>query len=258
LSILSAFKLIKVINYMSNTPKGLQKVGDSVIVKPNILDPDFGVDIGGWQGRLSQRPDPEEGMLLHISWDSLTLKNMPVWMIERCQEQQLNWSQMCLDLQDVEPTQPRDTEQDVKDAVATIKSRPKTPWGSLGEKGVRIGQVVAQVESDDLMSALVVWEKHLNTTLTFPFRAKIFETWSANPLRMNQKVSVQHILRMNPMEGIIVGLSYWWRSYDHPLCDLIVADTRSPNYDPVEDYMAWFVLRRVQERKREQRATCSR
>jgi hypothetical protein len=29
------------------------KIGDSVIVKPNIQDPDFGLDIGGWQGRVS-------------------------------------------------------------------------------------------------------------------------------------------------------------------------------------------------------------
>ena len=30
------------------------KIGDSVIVKPNVKDPDLGIDIGGWQGRISE------------------------------------------------------------------------------------------------------------------------------------------------------------------------------------------------------------
>jgi hypothetical protein len=30
------------------------KVGDSVTVKPNVQDPDFGIDIEGWQGRISE------------------------------------------------------------------------------------------------------------------------------------------------------------------------------------------------------------
>jgi hypothetical protein len=28
--------------------------GDSVVVKPGVLEPDFGMDIGGWQGRINK------------------------------------------------------------------------------------------------------------------------------------------------------------------------------------------------------------
>lgn len=37
---------------MSEKKRNL-KVGDSVIVKPGVKDPDTGGDIGGWQGRVS-------------------------------------------------------------------------------------------------------------------------------------------------------------------------------------------------------------
>jgi len=50
-------------------------VGESVVVKPGVSDPDTGGDIGGWQGRISAIFDAEE--TLTIQWDSLTLKSIP-------------------------------------------------------------------------------------------------------------------------------------------------------------------------------------
>jgi hypothetical protein len=60
------------------------KIGDSVIVKPSVQDPDFGISVGGWQGRISKVF--EDGKLICIDWDSLTLKDIPGSMIERCEE----------------------------------------------------------------------------------------------------------------------------------------------------------------------------
>ncbi|RLC56682.1 MAG: hypothetical protein DRI80_15940 [Chloroflexota bacterium] len=51
------------------------KTGDSVVVKPGTVDPDFGVEIGGWQGRVVEGPGDEDMVL--IRWDSITLRNMP-------------------------------------------------------------------------------------------------------------------------------------------------------------------------------------
>jgi len=46
------------------------RIGDSVVVKPEGVDPDLGVDIGGWCGRVAEEPNPE-GMVL-IGWDNVT------------------------------------------------------------------------------------------------------------------------------------------------------------------------------------------
>ncbi|MFT4639885.1 MAG: hypothetical protein ACI8T1_003210 [Verrucomicrobiales bacterium] len=43
------------------------RVGDSVVVKSGVTDPDFNTDIGGWQGQIE---DVESGGTVLITWDS--------------------------------------------------------------------------------------------------------------------------------------------------------------------------------------------
>jgi hypothetical protein len=58
------------------------KVGDSVIVKQGVLDPDLGTDIGGWQGRIAEIE--QQSNLIGIDWDSLILGNIPDSAIDNC------------------------------------------------------------------------------------------------------------------------------------------------------------------------------
>jgi hypothetical protein len=96
------------------------KVGDSVIVKQGVLDPDLGTDIGGWQGRIVTIE--RQSNLIGIEWDSITLKNIPSSVIDQCEVENLDWTQMCLFSTDVELTQPRDTEEDVAAIIEQIES----------------------------------------------------------------------------------------------------------------------------------------
>ncbi len=63
------------------------RIGDCMRVKAGTKDPDFGTAIGGWQGRISNIDTSGDGTLcvVSIQWDSVTLKNMPVAMIEECE-----------------------------------------------------------------------------------------------------------------------------------------------------------------------------
>ncbi|CCI06216.1 Genome sequencing data, contig C288 [Microcystis aeruginosa PCC 7941] len=96
------------------------KVGDSVIVKQGVLDPDLGTDIGGWQGRIVIIE--RQSNLIGIEWDSITLKNIPSSVIDQCELENLDWAQMYLSSTDVELTQPRDTEEDVAAIIEQIQS----------------------------------------------------------------------------------------------------------------------------------------
>src|SRR5574341_1713177 len=91
------------------------KVGDSVVVKPGVKDPDTGGDIGGWQGRITEFHD-EAGTVV-IKWDSITLKSMPFSMIEYCEKEGLDWQAMGIGLDDIEPATARDSERDVERAL---------------------------------------------------------------------------------------------------------------------------------------------
>src|SRR5258706_13862712 len=81
-------------------------LGDCVVVKPGVTDPDTESEIGGWQGRISavSAEEAEGGpVLVSIEWDSLTLAAMPAELIEYCEEEGLVWSGMALATDEIAP-----------------------------------------------------------------------------------------------------------------------------------------------------------
>ena len=163
------------------------KVGNSVIVKAGVLDPDLGIDIGGWQGRVSEID--QQNNLIGIDWDSITLKNMPEGVIEKCELEGWNWSTMFLESTEVELTQSRDTEKDVASIFEQIESQHR--WSHLGEEGKGIQAVLASVDSDDEMEALRAWKEHFKKVLSFPFEAVVDEFQERGPLRSGDKLMVR-------------------------------------------------------------------
>lgn len=93
-------------------------VGDSVVVKSGILDPDFGIDISGWQGRIEETDD---GDTVFIRWDSITLQEMRMDTIIRCENENLDWEVMTLDKGDIEVSTARDLEADVDRIASQLK-----------------------------------------------------------------------------------------------------------------------------------------
>lgn len=215
------------------------KAGDSVMVKPGTVDPDLGFEIGGWTGKIAEEPGQDN--LVLISWDSVTLQNMPDSAIEQCEEQGLDWTRMYLEAQEVELTTPRDTEEDVAQVIEGLQK--KHAWSWVGEEGRRIQQVLADVDADDEMATLEAWEDHLEESLTFPFAAEIDEWQERGPLQAGDRVKVTGIGLVDDLYGIIVDVRHERIKYAFPLCDLAVVDEDSPNHQIVADYRVWFANR---------------
>ncbi len=76
------------------------KVGYTVRVRKGVKDPDYGFDIGGWQGEIE---DIEKGdnPLVHIQWDSETIRNMPDKLLKACDEDNLDYNRMALNESDI-------------------------------------------------------------------------------------------------------------------------------------------------------------
>jgi hypothetical protein len=85
------------------------EIGESVVVKPNVVDPDFGTDIGGWQGRVKEVDDDT----VFIAWDSITLREMGLELVIRCENENFDWQVMTLSQREVEKASSRDSERDV-------------------------------------------------------------------------------------------------------------------------------------------------
>jgi hypothetical protein len=95
------------------------QVGDSVVVKSGVLDPDLGSEIGGWQGRIEE---VDEGGTVLIRWDSITLRQMGFDMVIQCENDGLDWESMNLDIIEVKKAMARDTEADVRAVVSLLKA----------------------------------------------------------------------------------------------------------------------------------------
>jgi hypothetical protein len=218
------------------------EVGDSVAVKRGTTDPDLGIDIGGWQGRVRDVTLSDDGIpMVEIQWDSVTLKDMPVSAIEKCEELGLGWTDIILIAGEVEPAATRDTEKDVACIVAALDS--EFAWSHLGEPGRRIGRVLFGVDKDDIMALLRAWAAYMEENLLFPFEADVDEYQSRGPLQARDRVKVTGIALVDDLYGVIVDLRLGRRKYAFPLCDLEVIDKRSPHYQLVHDYRVWFANR---------------
>ena len=215
------------------------KLGDSVVVKPGIKDPDLGVSIAGWQGRISECNEDT----VCIDWDSITLEKMKASTIIKCEQNGWGWDQMYLFESDVIRTTPRDTIEDVEVARRDIDEQ--YAWVSLGKEGERIQKVLSGISRDDEWSALTAWEKHLKKKLTFPFQATVEELLlRGSPLRVGDTVTVHGILEfIDENDGLFAKVIYQKSTYDFPLADLAVTEKKSKNYQPLKDYVVWYANR---------------
>lgn len=213
------------------------KIGDSVKVKPNTDDPDYGEDISGWQGRVTEIYDDT----VMVEWDSVTLSNMPPESISQAEDVGSDWCGMTVSNIDLESCQVRDTPADVVRVLEHLEYIHR--WDFLGEEGSRVQSVLQNVDLDDELSAFEAWEKYFRNVLKFPFEAEVMEDQRGRPVEQGEIVKVLEITEFVEMYGIIVAASYKRDRYYFPLCDLEVTKESSPNYQPVKDYAVWFANR---------------
>jgi hypothetical protein len=215
------------------------KVGDSVRVKDGTKDPDFGIDLGGWQGQVTEIEDD----IINIAWDSVTLSIFPPdEYISKCEVEGLGWETFRLAIEDVKAAKPRDSEAELKKMRKKIKL--KHHWDHLGESGVKISKILKNIETDDYFASLDAWEKYLNESLSLPFDAEISEYQFEGPLREGDKIRVHSILMLDDSYGVIVKIRLGRKVYHFPLCDIDVLDKKSENHQIVEDYRDWFANRK--------------
>lgn len=218
-------------------------IGQSVELKPGVADPDYGYDLSGWQGRVIENHylDEQKKPCVTIAWDSITLKQMPTEMIQRCEEDGLDWSSMRLYASEVAPTSPRDKIHQVERVKADLEE--KHQMDHLGEEGRRIQQVLNSATRKGQMGAFQAWEKYLKAKLTFPFEAEVSEWQDRGPIKTGERVRVLGIEIVDDSYGLIVAIKTKHGHYDFPLCDLEVFPDTSPDYEPVKDYAVWFANR---------------
>ena len=69
----------------------------------------LGTDIGGWQGRVKE----VDNETVFIAWDSITLREMGLELVIRCENENFDWKVMTLSKKEVNKTSGRDAEREV-------------------------------------------------------------------------------------------------------------------------------------------------
>lgn len=79
------------------------KEHDLIRVLPNIKDPDFMTNIGGWIGRVEEIELSENGTWLYkIRWDSETITKAGCDYIDKCEDENLDYEVMYLEENELE------------------------------------------------------------------------------------------------------------------------------------------------------------
>ena len=217
------------------------KIGQTVKVKNGVLCPDDSeFNLSGWTGRIIELDEDDEPTL-GIEFDSITLKNMPKKFIKKSEQENLDWSRIYLDVNDVEPTKSRDTEQDAKTVRNEIKKRFE--WIGVSSEGELIQSVINSAESFKEWDVLKAWEKYLEKNLQFPFETVIHEYWGRGSLNEGDILKVFGIELVDDHYGIIVACRKERKRYDFPLVDLKVTEEKLKNTDIIEAYCTWFANR---------------
>jgi hypothetical protein len=211
--------------------------GDSIRVKPTVHDPDFGTDLGGWQGRVVKVYARAKPPTVEIEWDSLTLAAMPSAQIAQCETDGLEWRRMVLALDEVEPAPARDAAGDVSRQAQHMQRQHAWEW--LGESGRRIQQVLAGIDPADIMALLRAWQACLLANWPLPCDAVVDEDHSHGPLHVGDRVKVLGFSAVDDLYGLIVHVRLGRRQYDYPLCDLKVSAQASPAHQLIDDYRTW-------------------
>ena len=238
----------KRIRYPKKTQPGFQnpitdlKVGDCIVVKSGVKDPDYGIDIGNWQGRITEIEFYQPGQVtIMFQWDSLSLKRMPVSAIRRSEERGLDWTTMGLYPEEVERSEPRDTQADVDALIEELSA--EHAWDYLGKQGQRIHKALQDVDADDDLEAFKAWQEYLEAYLKLPFDAAVSESQERGPLRFGDQVKVVGFEGVEDLYGVLVNLKAGRNSYVFPLCDLKAVNEKSSNYTLTDDYAVWFANR---------------
>ncbi|MCI5210791.1 MAG: hypothetical protein D3910_18840 [Candidatus Electrothrix sp. ATG2] len=254
-------------------------IGDSVVVKKGVKDPDLGNDIGEWQGRISEIDED----LICIDWDSITLQQMPASSIIHSEEEGWEWQKMYLSHSDVTLTKRRDSVEDVARVFGELSHYYM--WVNFGEQGKRIQKVLSGVSRDDETAALQAWNAYLQKRLTFPFQARVEELMlRGSPFKEGDTITVFGIadsldenyglfgeleqknpepppqndgsqskgnwltrffsaLGLLPAQSAVQGRVGENSGLQFPLADIEAVDRSSKNYQPLKDYVVWHANR---------------
>jgi len=179
------------------------KVGDAIKLKKGNVDPDTGIKLDGFVGRIKKYLASN---LVNIEWDSVSLKSLPDSYIRGAINDGCEYATYNIGLEDIELCQARDKPADV---IKTLRQ--------LGEK----------------------WDNYITEQINFPFKATYYGEFRG--LRDTDIITVQGVYSEDDMYGILMRCKFKGRTFHLPLCEMDVEEDEAAEViNVIELYKEYF------------------
>lgn len=232
----------------------MMKIGNSVRVKKGIESPDYdGLLLDGWEGRVVEIDEN----LITIELDSITLSGLKEEYITDCIVNGLEYTLLCLEMEEVEIVSPRDSEDDTLRKQKEINTEY-----SYDEEVKRINEILktddTSVNETNLQQYFVfLKEKIIHPCILTGMEDFEWEEpyllggWSkkeyeklkkTNPSYTDEFEFLSLIEEYDDWKGIYVKVKRLSdkKIFNIPLWDLKVVDRKDSNYLLISDYSSWM------------------
>lgn len=199
------------------------------------------ISVTGWQGRVEEALTNGEEILYVVALDSLTLKELPESFIEyTCEEEYGNFSRYEFVEEDLEPAEPRDSEEEA--VIAQRELFHRYFWGDIDEdeQAARLYEIMMKAPAEDDISN---WISFFQDEAAFPFPA-VVEGLILQHIEPGTEVEVLGIEGVDEEEGfgLVASIKKGRAILSYPLMELMPVNDRDPKSWPLLDYRYWADL----------------
>jgi hypothetical protein len=234
------------------------KTGDSIRVKPGV-NPDYGYDLSGWQGRIIHI-DTDDEEFIEIAWDSVTLGQMPARFIETSIEEEFEYHLMWLNENEVILVEPRDQPEAAEDKIIALNKQ--FGYISSEEQHQRITQILnckdLSVSKENLDKFYNYFSKQIKYPCLLtgmedfsweePYVLGIFDQDEYEILKKKRASYTDHFKlirledRIDNLQGILVKVQRIGdrKLFVLPLWDLKTVDRTDLNHYIIDNYSHWM------------------
>lgn len=200
------------------------KVGDSIKIKKGIIDPDTGVKLDGFIGRIKEYLASD---LVNIEWDSVSLQNLSDTYIRSAINEGCDYLTYNIEPKNLEICVARDTPADVIKTISTLGEK----WDKVECFG-DLAEIMEEIEEEG-------WDNYLMEAIDFSFKATYFGDFKG--IKDSDIIKVHGIHSEDDHYGILMNCKMGRRTYHLPLCELDVdGDESQETLDAVDLYKEYF------------------
>jgi len=203
------------------------KIGDSIIIKDEIIDPDTGIKLDGFVGRIKEYLASN---LVNIEWDSISLKKLPDAYIKSAIDTGCDYLTYNIEPKDLEICEARDTPSDVLKAVRLLGEK----WDNVEVFG-DLAELIDEIEEEG-------WDEYLEREITFPFMATYEDEYQKYQDR--DKVKMLKIHDDDSHYGLIMKCKIGMGTLYFPLCELTANDKENNKTKAAVDLYAEYFWNR--------------